>query len=441
MPCKASSHFPVSNDTYLQSQLNQTLWQMFSLNIPATDTAVFGDTSFLSSIYCSKDSATQCYGICPNADLAGVGVRAAFWTSSILQAILVAVSPEDSTQGAWTAAVLTASVILPAVIQKRQGNLSIYHATLVLNFATFASLVSLAVAPMCSVWREGPTEDDLHTLHTTNPSFEVAVYGEEGLTDPNREFLTNLPKRKVHRERLMLSLALLTQVALQWTWATALFTDQNYYQKACVPETIVLLFGYPLSVHDLNHDLFVLWPLWLLFNVSITLIWGTLLVYSSSPSVHPILSRQPSRPMEINLEGLLSFGQRPGHGAAFEFHSLSASCAIIEWSFGQIAALLVALVPAWPILAAVERRLNQSKRRSDDNPLRHDTESNLHNDLDTTTPLTPSQKTLTPFEKKTSIVFGEVDIEEIPVYSDTLAVSPRAPYPSHHEGLTLTGSI
>jgi hypothetical protein len=35
-------------------------------------------------------------GICPNADVAGVGVRAAFYLNSIMTAALVALSPADS---------------------------------------------------------------------------------------------------------------------------------------------------------------------------------------------------------------------------------------------------------------------------------------------------------------------------------------------------------
>ncbi|KAH8826303.1 hypothetical protein DL96DRAFT_1710892 [Flagelloscypha sp. PMI_526] len=110
------------------------------------------DTDFLSGLYCAG-SASACHGICPNADLTGLGVRVAFWLSSIFQAFLVAISPRDSAPSTWTSTILTASVIIPALVQKSQGSLTLYHSTLVLNFASYSTLVSLAVAPMCSVWR------------------------------------------------------------------------------------------------------------------------------------------------------------------------------------------------------------------------------------------------------------------------------------------------
>jgi hypothetical protein len=62
-------------------------------------------------------------------------------------------SPEDSTQGAWSAAMLTAAEIIPALVQKWKGTLTLHHATLVMNFATLSTLASLAAAPRCSIWR------------------------------------------------------------------------------------------------------------------------------------------------------------------------------------------------------------------------------------------------------------------------------------------------
>lgn len=115
---------------------------------------------------------------------------------------------------AWTAAILTASVTIPALIQKRNRQLSIYHATLVLNFATFSSIVSLAVAPMCTVWRQDISEEnEAHPQPGDDPALVITVFGEEGQTlMADAEPLTNLPKHKVHRQRLVLSVALLTQV-------------------------------------------------------------------------------------------------------------------------------------------------------------------------------------------------------------------------------------
>ena len=78
-------------------------------------------------------------------------------------AMLVGLSPNDSASAgsliiivcilaithatglAWSSTILTMSLVIPAVIQKKQGALTLYHATLVLNFATFSSISSLAV--------------------------------------------------------------------------------------------------------------------------------------------------------------------------------------------------------------------------------------------------------------------------------------------------------
>jgi hypothetical protein len=46
---------------------------------------------------------------------------------------------------AWSSTILTMSLVIPAVIQKKQGALTLYHATLVLNFATLSSISSLAM--------------------------------------------------------------------------------------------------------------------------------------------------------------------------------------------------------------------------------------------------------------------------------------------------------
>ena len=74
-----------------------------------------------------------------------------------------------------------------------------------------------------------------------------------------------------------------------------LFTDPEYAQKACIPDTIVMLFGKPFMTSAVNHDYFFVWPCWLLFNLFLTFIWGIFLVSNSSPAMHPVLSRQPSR--------------------------------------------------------------------------------------------------------------------------------------------------
>ncbi|KAF8150867.1 hypothetical protein B0H34DRAFT_801785 [Crassisporium funariophilum] len=395
MAC-SSYHFPVSADATIAKLLQQSLALAFDLDLTPS---LLSSDPVLSSLACAADASTVCYGICSNADLGGVGVRIAFWLSSILQAALVAISPEDSTQGAWCATVLTASVTIPAFIQKRRRLLSLYHATLVLNFATFSSIVSLAVAPMCTVWRESPgkcekrKEDDVQTIDPLPDAEDVRVqFGEEGewefvAESPERPAV--LPKIKVHRQRLVLSFALLMQVALQWTWSIMLFTDPEYAQKVCSPDTVVVLFAQRFTARAINHHLYILWPIWLLFNLGITLFWGILLVKSSSPSVHPVLSRQPSIidsssawrgrfPMDRGRI-LLLLGNIVAFLIALLFlvssevqvgHNCIRGGENIDWSFGQVAALLLALAPAWSIVAAL------AKRQAKTSIPRSDTEAN-----------------------------------------------------------------
>ncbi|KDR78824.1 hypothetical protein GALMADRAFT_224071 [Galerina marginata CBS 339.88] len=428
--------FRVTTNASLGTQLNETLWEAFTLGV---DQSTLNNPLFLFSLYCAAGSAQQCFGICPNADLGGVGVRTSFWISSILQALLVAVSPEDSTQGAWTAAILTASITIPAFIQKKHQALSLYHATLILNFATFSSVVSLAVAPMCTVWRDGPSEED--EFHTLYPALEVDIYGEESPPVQSSPDLTNLPKRKVHRQRLILSLALLMQVSLQWTWAIMLFTDTEYYQAACAPDTILLLFGKAFYTRRINHDLFIIWPMWLLFNLATTLIWGILLVHSSSPSVHPILSRQPSRidlpvtwrdklPVDkgrimVLLANLTAFLIAVLFLVSSEVQVVR-NCVLggedTDWSFGQIAALLVALAPAWSIFAALERRHKQKQGR--DSSTHYDTESNSRLDHGSTSLFTQPDETRTPLEELFDRSQEMVSISEEPICSYNLGIPP-----------------
>ncbi|KAF9477188.1 hypothetical protein BDN70DRAFT_128426 [Pholiota conissans] len=415
--CKAFT-YPISSNASLQAELRQTLLSTVGLNVTS---ALDDNDPLLANVFCSADAALQCLGICPNADLAGVGVRAAFWISSILQAVLVAVSPENSAEGSWSAALLSASVIVAAFSQKRQHQLSIYHATLVLNFATFSSLVSLAVAPMCTVWRESTEEDEDDTLRPA-PEDEVTILGEEGEPVVDSALpLSNLPQRKSHRQRLILSLILVTQVTLQWTWVAMLFTDPLYAQKACTSSTVVLLFGNPFTVRDINHHHFFVWPLWLLFNLSMTLVWGALLVCNSSPAVHPVLSHAPSRRESTeSLAAQDKDSKRPffsidagrmlvlfGNIMAFFLASfflvssevqVSQNCVLggenTAWSFGQIAALLVSLAPTWPIVAALHKKTQRFQSRHGYGILGSHSSSEC--DTPSPSPYTPTNGTQTP---------------------------------------------
>jgi hypothetical protein len=138
----------------------------------------------LAQLSCSIDS-NRCFGICANADIAGVGVRTAFYLNAFMTASLVAFCPQESpaagkgsislssagerrltTNSAWSATILTAAMVIPAIIQKSQQTLTLYHATLVLNFATFSSIASLAVV---SIHSSNPHELITHLFHRRLP--------------------------------------------------------------------------------------------------------------------------------------------------------------------------------------------------------------------------------------------------------------------------------
>lgn len=66
-----------------------------------------------------------------------------------------------------------------------------------------------------------------------------------------------------------------------------MFTSPYYAQTACNPITIVVLFGVSLKASDINRDHFGLWASWLLFSIGVTLIFGVLLVLSSTSGANP----------------------------------------------------------------------------------------------------------------------------------------------------------
>lgn len=97
---------------------------------------------------------TSCI-VCPNSDIASVGVRAAFYITKVFSivgiglyiqpdnilipvclALLVILSPEDAAASAWAGAVLTAGLLIAAFVQKAASppSLTLHHATLILKF-------------------------------------------------------------------------------------------------------------------------------------------------------------------------------------------------------------------------------------------------------------------------------------------------------------------
>lgn len=103
---------------------------------------------------CCIGTSVDCVAICPNQDLAGIGVRIAFYLQSFMNgellqhltrlytaqfyiipaALLVIFSPTDSVPTTWAGTLLTAALIVAAIVMKTQSNLTLYHATLILKY-------------------------------------------------------------------------------------------------------------------------------------------------------------------------------------------------------------------------------------------------------------------------------------------------------------------
>ncbi|KAH7097636.1 hypothetical protein BKA62DRAFT_774105 [Auriculariales sp. MPI-PUGE-AT-0066] len=363
--------FPAMNATTssVLAALNTSLVQAFG-------EAVSLDRELIAELYCAttRDGA-QCYGICPNADLAGLGVRLAFYFQAALNTCLVALSPEDSPGAAWGATLLTAAIIVPAMVQKKQLQLSLYHATLVLNFATLSSLASLAVAPLCPIWREKgmvvPLQQRLQEQlegrgsHQLENAAQEPEFKDEFIA-PMDEPNTLRSEKEITYQRIVLSVALLAQVALQWSYAILLFTSPYFAERSCSSSTVVVLFGIPLTAEAINRKYFFVWLLWLLFNMAATFIGGVVLVLSGSDSDRP--QRQPTSRFSKFFQGgrgrkVIMYTElilAVGFLTVAEEQNLSncfvSSSENSDWSFGQVAALLLVLVPIWQLAVVANNR-------------------------------------------------------------------------------------
>ncbi|KIM83250.1 hypothetical protein PILCRDRAFT_819493 [Piloderma croceum F 1598] len=349
----------------LAAALNTALFAAFNGSLASNEAAV----------YCATN-ANICLGICPNADVTGVGVRVAFYLNAILTAMLVGLSPNDSASAAWSSTILTMSLVIPAVIQKKQGALTLYHATLVLNFATFSSISSLAVAPLCTVWRQidnkdHPRYNKVQTPNLRSIPLPISTSEETYHQDAAMQLAktTTIPQRR--RSRVILSLALIAQVSLQWAWATYLFTSPYYAQQACNAYTTVVLFGVPMTAYKVNHHYFGLWASWLLFSIVVTLIFGVLLVISSTSGANS--NKMQRRQLRLRKTSWLAdritdWDPKGDKRRLINFVTAFVICSLLvifsemqvnrncvfgensQWGFGQLAALLFALAPVWSIV-------------------------------------------------------------------------------------------
>ncbi|CAL1713780.1 unnamed protein product [Somion occarium] len=344
------------------------------------------------------DDVLTCIAIEGNPDLAGIGVRVAFYIQSAINTLLVIVSPRDSVPSAWAGTLLTTSLVIAAIVQKVNHTLTLHHATLIMNFATLSCISSFAVAPMLPIWRLRPSEYYAQELARN------AVHDAGGDDQSNiieSPFYINRQKKHIkaaqNRERVILALALLTQVVLQWTWGIILFVSPTYSQKECSGDTVLLFFLYPFRVRDVKGGKFVVWPFWLIFTLGITLALTINLALSSPNRAHDSLSRRSTISMSagnssstpvwrqlarLTVDVIPSWQDRPkqvifwGNTVSFILWCLYLISS--EWQrslnhisegeddfggFGQVTAIFLSLAPLWSLSVALYKYPSLRRRQ------------------------------------------------------------------------------
>ncbi|KAG9018849.1 hypothetical protein FRB90_008962 [Tulasnella sp. 427] len=178
-----------------------------------------------------------------------------------MNAMLIWLSPEDAAAGAWASTILTGALVIPALRSKMQRELTLHHATLVLNFSTLSTIASVAAAPMVPIWR---------VIRKKRGSSEVAFQQEQD---------------ERARGRIILSLALGAQIVLQWIWTVLMFVDPFYAQNPCSGDTKIVYIAGVRTADEINQH-FGSWAVWLLLCISSSLIFGVVMVFSCTSPVH-----------------------------------------------------------------------------------------------------------------------------------------------------------
>ncbi|KAH7097647.1 hypothetical protein BKA62DRAFT_774112 [Auriculariales sp. MPI-PUGE-AT-0066] len=293
----AALHLHLPHDNQAISSLNSTLLSVFNRTKTdsRSDSVWRGEETWRDRTLNGVPSLVFIRALAVNggAREAGTGVRVAFYSQAVLNAVLVAYSPQDSPSAAWAATLLVSAVVIPAWVQKKQGRLQ------PLSCDTRAELRHIVFAGIAGrgstlpIWRKRgmqiPLEQRRDSLrrprHRASPSLgaESDMSDDEStamLGQVNQERHPPGSKKNVTYQRVVLSLALMAQVALQWSYAALLYTSPYYAEVSCNKHTRVALFGWPLPANELAEHLFPVWALWLVFNGGVTLASGVFLVIS-----------------------------------------------------------------------------------------------------------------------------------------------------------------
>ncbi|RDX44159.1 hypothetical protein OH76DRAFT_1559898 [Lentinus brumalis] len=247
-----------------------------------------------AALVCAAAPGDQstCAAICPNADLSGIGVRSAFYVQSSLNTLLVIFSRRDSVPSTWAATLLTGALVIAAMVQKMNQSITLHHAVLTLNFATLSCISSLAVAPTLSIWRLTPRE--YYAKRLARDILDDDEDHQDRMITDAVDTMTGRHRKRIERaqsrQRLILAIAILTQVVLQWAWGIWLFVSPVYSQTNCSGETGLIFFLHRFTAEYINSNM-VVWVVWLLFSLGITMFMTIVLALTSPSRARPWTAR------------------------------------------------------------------------------------------------------------------------------------------------------
>ncbi|KAI0691140.1 hypothetical protein C8T65DRAFT_85834 [Cerioporus squamosus] len=382
---------------------------MWSCNLPPDILS----NATAAALVCSAgpNDKSACAAICPNPDLSGIGVRSAFYIQSSLNTLLVIFSRRDSVPSTWAATLLTGALVIAAMVQKMNQSITLHHAVLTLNFATLSCISSLAVAPTLSIWRLTPRE--YYAKRLARDILDDDEDHQDRMITDAVDTMTGRHRKRIERaqsrQRLILAIAILTQVVLQWAWGIWLFVSPVYSQTNCSGKTGLIFFLYRFTAEYVNSNM-VVWVFWLLFSLGITMVMTVVLALTSPSRARPRTVRSsPASTISTRLSSTpRSSYTRPLYeqllyNAVDAIPALKAQvkhfvfwyniASVFLWamyiasselqikancifegensltSFGQITALLLSLAPLWSLTVALykwpemQRKLAQRRRR------------------------------------------------------------------------------
>ncbi|KAG9011072.1 hypothetical protein FRB90_007506 [Tulasnella sp. 427] len=245
--------------------------------------------------------------------------------------MLIWLSPEDAAAGAWASTILTGALIVPAIRAKIKRQLTLHHATLILNFSTLSTIASVAAAPMVPIWR----------------------VLRKAKNEDQDEFRRELEERA--RGRIILSLALGAQIVLQWIWTVLMFVEPFYNQNPCSGETVIVYLAGHRTAEGINKD-FGSWAVWLLLCFSSSLIFGVVMVFSCPSRVHESPLRYDH--IEVTQTGVKGKALKGIKRCAYFLYPKGRSDLLERWliRISQLAAF--AIVTGFIVLSEVQIRIN-----------------------------------------------------------------------------------